>query len=96
MLVRLKLGGGNVEFTINGIKDVFLPKLNFLYLLDDIVFEETGVKGVHYKDTKRCEDETYRFNDTNKCRDEDGDGCVCKPWEGTPIGLSSGPVKTLK
>ncbi|KFK35153.1 hypothetical protein AALP_AA5G245400 [Arabis alpina] len=60
--------------------------------LETIVF-----KGLDYKDTNRCEDETYRFNnDTYKCWDENGKRCVCKPWKGTPIGLSSSPVKTLK
>ncbi|KAF2588124.1 hypothetical protein F2Q70_00041129 [Brassica cretica] len=38
----------------------------------------------------------YGFKETNKCWDGDGDRCKCNPWEGTPIWLSSSPVKKLK
>ncbi|KAG2260770.1 hypothetical protein Bca52824_080064 [Brassica carinata] len=59
--------------------------------LETLVFE-----GLHYGDTNQCEDDRYRFNETNICWDDDEDRCVCKPWEGTPIWLSSSPVKKLK
>lgn len=41
-------------------------------------------------------DDDYRFKDTNKCFETGADRCVCKPWHGTPIWLSSSPVKILK
>ncbi|KAG7566482.1 Leucine-rich repeat 2 [Arabidopsis suecica] len=58
--------------------------------LETIIF-----KGLHYRDTNQCWDERYRFKDTMKCF-EDADRCVCKPWEGTPICLSSSPVKNIE
>ncbi|KAF8110717.1 hypothetical protein N665_0079s0033 [Sinapis alba] len=59
--------------------------------LETLVFE-----GLHYGDTNQCQDDRYRFKETNKCWDGDGNRCLCKPWEGTPIWLSSSPVKKLK
>uniref|UniRef100_A0A1J3IYR3 F-box/LRR-repeat protein n=1 Tax=Noccaea caerulescens TaxID=107243 RepID=A0A1J3IYR3_NOCCA len=60
-------------------------------ILETLVFE-----GLHYGDTNQCMDDDYRFKDTNKCFETGADRCVCKPWHGTPIWLSSSPVKILK
>jgi len=54
------------------------------------------LQGLHYRDTNQCWDERYRFKDTNKCFEEDADMCMCKPWEATPICLSSSSVKILE
>ncbi|CAH2063579.1 unnamed protein product [Thlaspi arvense] len=59
--------------------------------LEILVFE-----GLHYGDTNQCMDEDYRFKDANKCFEPGADRCVCKPWYGTPLWLSSSPVKMLK
>ncbi|CAA7016706.1 unnamed protein product [Microthlaspi erraticum] len=59
--------------------------------LETLVFQ-----GLDYKDTDGCGDEGYKFKDTNICCNQYGDICMCKPWEGTPICLTSSPVKVLK
>ncbi|KAF8085191.1 hypothetical protein N665_0676s0005 [Sinapis alba] len=59
--------------------------------LETLVFE-----GLHYGDTNQCFDDGYRFKDTNECFVTGADRCICKPWEGIPIWLSSSPVKKLK
>ncbi|XP_056846936.1 F-box/LRR-repeat protein At3g59190-like [Raphanus sativus] len=59
--------------------------------IETLVFE-----GLHYGDTNQCEDDGYRFKDTNECFVTGADRCVCKPWLGTPSWLSSSPVKKLK
>ncbi|KAL1189742.1 F-box/LRR-repeat protein [Cardamine amara subsp. amara] len=59
--------------------------------LETLVFQ-----GLHYGDTNQCFDTDYRFKDTNECFSDQGDTCQCKPWYGTPVWLSSSPVKILK
>ncbi|KAG2324753.1 hypothetical protein Bca4012_039267 [Brassica carinata] len=59
--------------------------------LETLVFE-----GLHYGDTNQCFDDGYRFKDTNECFVTGADRCVCKPWDGIPVWLSSSPVKKLK
>ncbi|ESQ44164.1 hypothetical protein EUTSA_v10005952mg [Eutrema salsugineum] len=58
--------------------------------LETLTFE-----GLHYKDTNNCQIEEFSCRDTNKCWDYNG-CCICKPWEGTPICISSSPVKMLE
>ncbi|KAG7566481.1 FBD domain [Arabidopsis suecica] len=59
--------------------------------LETLVFE-----GLHYGDINQCFDKDYRFKETNECFSDQGDTCQCKPWYGTPVWLSSSPVKILK
>ncbi|CAE6076748.1 unnamed protein product [Arabidopsis arenosa] len=75
---------GNASEFLMGISNV-----KILYL------SSHTLEGLHYRDTNQCWDERYRFKDTMKCF-EDADRCVCKPWEGTPICLSSSPVKNIE
>ncbi|KAG7634967.1 Leucine-rich repeat 2 [Arabidopsis suecica] len=59
--------------------------------LETLIFE-----GLHYGDLNQCFDKDYSFKDTNECYGDQGDTCQCKPWYGTPVWLSSSPVKILK
>ncbi|XP_010512152.1 PREDICTED: F-box/LRR-repeat protein At3g59190-like [Camelina sativa] len=69
-----------------------LPKL----LENSPNLETLVFKGLHYGDLNQCMDTDYRFKDTNECFGDQGDTCQCKPWYGTPLWLSSSPVKILK
>ncbi|CAD5326242.1 unnamed protein product [Arabidopsis thaliana] len=55
-----------------------------------------ALEGLHYGDLNQCFDKDYSFKDTNECYGDQGDTCQCKPWYGTPVWLSSSPVKILK